>query len=161
MDAAWVIGLYNKFLANGIQTYVDGGWCVDALLGRETRPHADLDIAVERKDAARLHALLAEWGYTKEQRRDSTEWNYAMKDGHHAVDVHVFEYDDQGTSVYGIEYPFGSLRGEGTINGQKVKCISPEWIFKFKTSYLPQEKDRQDVHHLAAAYGFAIPETHR
>jgi lincosamide nucleotidyltransferase A/C/D/E len=30
-----------------IEFYVDGGWGVDALLGKQTRPHADLDIAIQ------------------------------------------------------------------------------------------------------------------
>jgi len=30
----------------GIEVWVDGGWGVDALLGEETRPHSDLDLAL-------------------------------------------------------------------------------------------------------------------
>ena len=31
-------------LQNGIKVYVDGGWGVDALLGRESRIHNDIDL---------------------------------------------------------------------------------------------------------------------
>ena len=31
----------------GIRIWLDGGWGVDALVGEETRPHSDLDAAVE------------------------------------------------------------------------------------------------------------------
>ena len=76
------------------------------------------------------------------------------------VDVHVFEFDENGENVYGVQYPFGSLSGEGEILQSKVRCVEPEWMFKFKTAYTPTEKDLQDVQALAAKYGFEIPATH-
>jgi lincosamide nucleotidyltransferase A/C/D/E len=30
----------------GVRAWLDGGWAVDALLGRQTRLHSDLDLAV-------------------------------------------------------------------------------------------------------------------
>jgi lincosamide nucleotidyltransferase A/C/D/E len=38
----------------GIEIWVDGGWGVDALLGEQTRPHKDLDIAIQQKDVPQL-----------------------------------------------------------------------------------------------------------
>jgi hypothetical protein len=40
---------------------VAGGWAVDLFLGRRTRPHADLDLAIFRGDEQRLHEHLAGW----------------------------------------------------------------------------------------------------
>jgi lincosamide nucleotidyltransferase A/C/D/E len=77
------------------------------------------------------------------------------------VDVHVFEYDEYGKNVYGIEYPYGSLTGKGTLEGQEVNCVAPEWMFRFKTAYQPAEKDVSDVHALAIKYGLEVPESHR
>jgi lincosamide nucleotidyltransferase A/C/D/E len=37
---------------NGIEIIIDGGWGVDALLGKQTRIHEDLDIALQHKYAA-------------------------------------------------------------------------------------------------------------
>jgi hypothetical protein len=36
-----------------------GGWAIDLFLGVETRPHADVDIAILRDDQAALHRVLA------------------------------------------------------------------------------------------------------
>ena len=36
-------------LQNDIKVYLDGGWGVDALLGRESRIHNDIDLFVELK----------------------------------------------------------------------------------------------------------------
>ena len=77
------------------------------------------------------------------------------------LDIHVFEYDAEGNNTYGIAYPFGSLTGAGMIDGQSVQCIAPEWMFRFKTSYAPAEKDRQDVQALAERFGWEVPESHQ
>jgi lincosamide nucleotidyltransferase A/C/D/E len=161
MNAADVLKLYNDLRANGLAVWVDGGWCVDALLEKQTRPHPDLDIAVERKDAARIKELLTAWGYHEEIQSDTTAWNFAMKHGDKVVDVHVFEYDEAGNNFYGIKYPHGSLTGTGVIDGQQVDCVSPEWMFKFKTAYPPQEKDLKDVRALSNKFGFELPTSHQ
>lgn len=41
--------------------WVAGGWAIDLLLGRQTRPHGDLDIIVLRRDQARVRDLLSTW----------------------------------------------------------------------------------------------------
>jgi lincosamide nucleotidyltransferase A/C/D/E len=46
------------FELDRIDLHIDGGWGVDALLGRQTRTHADLDIAVNRQDVAQIRFLL-------------------------------------------------------------------------------------------------------
>jgi lincosamide nucleotidyltransferase A/C/D/E len=84
-----------------------------------------------------------------------------LSDGRCSVDVHVFAYDASGKNVYGIEYPFGSLTGTGEIDGIKVSCVAPEWMFRFKTAYTPTAKDVADVTALANHFGFAIPDNSR
>src|SRR5438093_973720 len=37
-----------------VDWWIDGGWGVDALLGKETRPHDDLDLAVRRAHIERF-----------------------------------------------------------------------------------------------------------
>lgn len=160
MDSKEVIRTYNSLAENGITTWIDGGWCIDALLGEQTREHPDLDIAVDHKKANMLKTLLEDWGFKEEIRSDTSDWNYAMRNDKKLIDVHVFEYDESGKNIYGIEYPYGSLTGTGKLDGQTVRCVSPEWMFKFKTAYEPKEKDLKDVHALATKFGFEIPQTH-
>ena len=158
MTSDKVLGLYNRFRENGITVWIDGGWGVDALLGRQTREHADLDIAVHRKDNSKLRELLENIGYKEERRDDSSEFMYAMKNGVGiVVDIHAFEYDENGKNIYGIEYPFGSLTGTGIIDGQEVNCIAPRFQFRFKTGYEPKEKDLHDVRALGKKFGFKLP----
>jgi Aminoglycoside-2''-adenylyltransferase len=54
-----VIEIVQLFNLHRIEFYVDGGWGVDALLGKQTRPHADLDIAIGHKDSSQVRA--PEW----------------------------------------------------------------------------------------------------
>ncbi|MEU8275619.1 nucleotidyltransferase domain-containing protein [Microbispora bryophytorum] len=162
MDAETVCGIYDYLAEREVRIWIDGGWCVDALLGKQTREHPDLDVAVDHKDEVEFAALMQGLGYTKRRDGDDTAWNYVLTDGRgRSVDVHVFEYDESGKNVYGIAYPYGSLTGLGTIDGRAVGCVAPEWMFTFKTAYTPQDKDREDVHALGERFGFEIPPSHR
>src|SRR5258707_9710401 len=58
MTAADVISLYTELQKLSINIWVDGGWGVDALICEQTRPHKDLDIAIQRRDIPQLRALL-------------------------------------------------------------------------------------------------------
>lgn len=41
--------------------WIAGGWAIDLFLGRQTREHGDLDVAVLRGDQERLRRHLADW----------------------------------------------------------------------------------------------------
>lgn len=47
------------------------------------------------------------------------------------------------------------LPGTGDIDGIKVACVAPEWMFRFKTAYAPTAKDIADVSALANHFGFS------
>jgi lincosamide nucleotidyltransferase A/C/D/E len=59
MTPSDVVELYRAFEHAGIKVWVDGGWSVDAVLGRQLRQHNDLDIAVQWKDVPALRELMA------------------------------------------------------------------------------------------------------
>ena len=63
MDIAGVIALYTQLTSLGIETWLDGGWGVDALLGEQTRPHSDVDIVVQQQDVLGLREHLERQGY--------------------------------------------------------------------------------------------------
>jgi lincosamide nucleotidyltransferase A/C/D/E len=143
---------------NSLDVWIDGGWGVDALLGEQTRPHRDLDIALRHADVPRLRALLEARGYRDAFRDDTRDCNFVMSDAHgHVVDFHSFEFDQAGNHVFGVEYPLESLRGEGSIAGQTVRCISAEWMVRFHTGYELGETDLHDVLALHERFGVEIP----
>ncbi|HEY1645466.1 MAG TPA: hypothetical protein VGF75_03705 [Candidatus Saccharimonadales bacterium] len=149
-----VLNLYNELEKLGITIWIDGGWCVDALIGHQTRQHDDLDIAIKRNDNEKLKSFFESSSYNDENRPDSTDWNYVKRKGNEKIDVHVCDFDDVGNNIYGVKYPIDSLNGMGVINNKNVRCISPEWMFKFKTSYTPKGKDSKDIEALSLKFGF-------
>ncbi|HSW78483.1 MAG TPA: hypothetical protein VLF88_00480, partial [Candidatus Babeliales bacterium] len=53
-----VLQIYNLLDKEGVQIWLDGGWGVDALLERQTREHADLDIAIDHTQETKMLGLL-------------------------------------------------------------------------------------------------------
>jgi len=158
MTAADVIEIIQLLTANGIEVYVDGGWAVDALLGEQTRPHADLDIAMRHRDVPRLRALLEVRGFREIPRDDSWACNFVLADeAGREIDVHSYTFDAAGNNIFGVPYPADSLTGTGTIGGRRVDCISPAWLVKFHTGYELDRNDFQDVSALCRRFGLELP----
>ena len=158
MAAAGAVEIVRLLTDNGIRVVVDGGWGVDALLGEQTRPHADLDIAILHKDVPALRKLLGSRGYREIPRDDSWECNFVLADeSGHEVDVHSCTFDEEGNNVFGVKYPADSLTGTGTIAGHQVNCISPHWIVKFHTGYKVDVDDYRDVSALCERFDIELP----
>jgi lincosamide nucleotidyltransferase A/C/D/E len=162
MKAEDVAELIQLLEQHGIEVYVDGGWAVDALLGQQTRPHQDLDIALPQRQVARLRDLLSNRGYREQFRPDSWESNFVLADADgNEVDVHSYTLNDTGNNIGGVKYRGDHLTGRGFINGYPVRCISPEWLVKFHAGYELDENDYRDVRALCERYGIAIPDEYR
>jgi lincosamide nucleotidyltransferase A/C/D/E len=158
MTANDVIEIVQLFNQNHIELCIDGGWGIDALLGEQTRTHADLDIAVQHKDVPQIRAMLEARGYREAPRDDSWECNFVLEDDQgHQIDVHSYTFDSAGQHVYGVAYPLDSLTGSGTVKGLPVNCISPDWMVKFHTGYKLDENDYHDVKALCQRYGIEVP----
>ena len=158
MTAKDVIEIVNLLNQNDIEVIIDGGWGVDALLEKQTRTHADLDVAVEHKDVPNIRALLEAKGYHEVPWGDTWECNFVLgDDSGHLFDIHSCTFDKAGNNVFGVKYPYDSLKGSGSINGLPVKCITPEWMVKFHSGYKLDENDYHDVKLLCNRFGIEIP----
>lgn len=164
MIASDVVSLYTELENLGITVWIDGGWGVDALLVEQTRPHQDLDIAVQQKDVAKVRHLLEIRGYKDIKLEEARPWNFVLGDEQgREIDFHVIVIDDRENGLYGPTekgetYPAASLTGTGSINGRTVRCISPEWTVKFHSGYQLKEKDFRDVSALCKKFGIELPE---
>jgi lincosamide nucleotidyltransferase A/C/D/E len=162
MSAEDVVEVLQLMEEAGIDVYVDGGWGVDALLGRQTRPHEDVDIAVQHKDIPVLRRMLGARGYRELPSADAKDFNFVLSDSQgRRIDVHSYTFDKQGNHLYGIAYPIDSLTGAGMINGYPVKCISAEWALQFHTQYEPDETDFRDVQALCERFNMPLPDLYR
>jgi lincosamide nucleotidyltransferase A/C/D/E len=158
MTANDVLEIVDLFASHRVDLWIDGGWGVDALLGRQTREHSDLDIAMRHKDVPLIRQLLTERGYSDIPGDDTRDCNFVMGDeSGHLVDFHTFTYDEQGLLTFGLPYPLDSLTGTGMIAGCSVRCISPEWLVKFHTGYTVDENDYRDVKALCEQFGIDLP----
>ena len=163
MDRSAVVKLCAKFERAGLAYWVDGGWGVDALIGEQTRPHSDLDLAVLLEDIPEFERLLKLDGYTRIIRDRDPEWNWFLvnSDGG-AVDLHGFVLDEVGNGVLGdasdgAMYPCGALEGVGTLGGHGVRCVSAPFVLLFRNSFAPRDVDHHDVAALCSRFDLPRP----
>jgi len=118
MEEKDVIDLYCKLKNLDIKIWIDGGWGVDALLGKQTRFHKDLDIVIQPKDIPAFRKLLEAQGYNEIKLDIVRPHNFVLADDcNHEIDVHVIAFNDKGDGIYGpVEngevYPSASLKGK-------------------------------------------------
>ncbi len=125
MTGADVLHVIDLLEAAGVPVWVDGGWGVDALLGEQTRPHDDLDLALEHRDLVRFLQAMGDAGFRL--LRDDGPFNKVLVDeAGRTVDYHVFDASatrrlETGVTVYGpmgLAYEVGAFEGRGAILGQ-------------------------------------------
>jgi len=58
-----IIKLIMRADSEKIRVYVDGGYGLDALYGKLTRDHRDLDVYVHEKDVSKFEGILNEFGF--------------------------------------------------------------------------------------------------
>ena len=156
-----VVDVLDRLAAAGIGASVAGGWAVDALLGRVTREHGDIDLAVDDADIARAIAALEGLGLRVEI--DERPARLAMGDRRRTVDLHPVRWGADGvgrqsTGTGGkFVYPPGSTDARGRIGGRDVRCLTPELLVTFHLGYEPRDIDRADMTALGARYGLDLP----
>ena len=176
--------LYTLLSDQGIQIWIDGGWGIDALLERETRPHKDLDAFVALDDLATLANVLSERGFTlkeiwsenrciqhsgrvpligKDQTGNQIATAFVLKDAlGREIDIHVLQIDEHGSATpawnCGVSFAPGALSGRGSIAGAPVRCLSAAMHMRTHTGYALQDKDIQDLRHLHERFGVDYPE---
>lgn len=153
-----VTDLLQLFDQNGLEIYIDGGWGVDALLGEQTRPHGDLDIAIPHKYVPKLRELLGARGYKDVPRDDTRDCNFVLGDNiGHEIDIHSYSFDEQGNNVFGVAYEPRHLTGRGVIGGNEVNCIPVDVMVEFHTGYDLDEDDYHDIKMLCDRFNISLP----
>jgi len=99
IDAAEVLRVLGLLGRAGVEVWVDGGWGVDALLGEQTRPHGDLDLALRTEDRDAFLAAMAADGYLPAGQDGPFNVVVADRAGHevdaHLVDLHATRVDER------------------------------------------------------------------
>ena len=163
MKARTRIDLYSKLREQHVRVWLDGGWGVDALIGEQTRSHADVDLLVEERNLETLVDLLRNLGYSDIPRDDTRAWNFVLGDNNgNLVDIHVIRIDANGDGIYGPPEngdacPAQALDGTGTVTGTNVMCLSPEYQLANHSGYVLRDKDHQDVANLCRKFNMETP----
>jgi lincosamide nucleotidyltransferase A/C/D/E len=165
MGIAEVLAILVSLEEAGCSVWVAGGWGVDALVGHQTRPHRDLDLAVDANDESSAVAVLRRGGYEIE-----TDWRPVRVElvapGRGLVDLHpvMFGSDGHGrqADIGGghFDYPPDGF-AEGMIAGRRVRCISLEQQRRFHEGYEPRDIDLHDLALLRRLSSCSIPTVRR
>lgn len=107
-----------------VKVFLDGGWGVDALIGRETRTHNDIDLFVEKKDYCITISVITGKGYREVIMDYTTDSHTVWKDDNgRIIDMHCFEYVEDGILYDGYIFPSETFSGKGNIGNIEVSCI--------------------------------------
>jgi lincosamide nucleotidyltransferase A/C/D/E len=149
MQASQVVELLDFFDGVGLRVWVAGGWAVDAVIGRQTREHGDLDLAMDATQLERLMAVLGERGFVVTEDWLPSRVELTAEDGRR-VDLHpvLFRADGSGLQAGldgpGFEYPADAF-ASGTIDGRTVPCLSVAQQLRFREGYPPRDVDVHDI----------------
>lgn len=94
---------------------IAGGWAIDLFLGKVTRPHEDVDIAVFREDQLVIHDHFAGWTIRKVVDRSLVDWSF---DEWLSLPIHEVHIESPG--------PQPSTTLEILLNEQELD----EWVFR-------------------------------
>jgi len=166
-----VVSLYTDMEEHGIRLWLVGGWGVDALLGRQTRHHHDVDVLVEVKSLECLRQRLDDLGYAfRYLWEDETWWVHdaswsgpeehptAFVYGHskgREIDVHVLRMEEDGAVVTlwnaSHRLTTDGLQGRGLVAGHCVRCLTADMQRTAHTGYELPAPHVVDLQLLAAA----------
>ncbi|GCE30526.1 aminoglycoside nucleotidyltransferase [Dictyobacter alpinus] len=162
MYAHDVLTVLTMLKTAGVSVWLDGGWGIDALVGKQTREHMDVDVVVLLTQADLAHGTLEKAGYRITE--DEFPTRFVMQDeAGHSIDFHPIFIDEQGDGVQQLQdsslfhYPVNCFEGTGIIDGQAVPCIDAEAQILCHSGYEPAEKDRHDLGLLGSHFQLELP----
>jgi lincosamide nucleotidyltransferase A/C/D/E len=146
--AADVVEIVSALSAAGVEARLSGGWGIDALVGRQTRAHRDLDLAVDAEQLSVAKEALVGLGFVV-----STDWlpvRVELSQGGRHIDVHPLNYRPDGSAWQAglegtrFEYPADAW-APGSVGGTSVICLGSARQRLFHSGYPPREVDLHDL----------------
>lgn len=128
---------------------INGGWAVDALIGRQTRAHRDLDLFVDATAVADLLSWLRSEGYVEEV--DELPARVELRRDQQRVDVHPMTLDSAANGTQwnaageAIYWHPAETRTTAEINGHSVCVATAARLEELRQGYPPREEDLHDL----------------
>jgi lincosamide nucleotidyltransferase A/C/D/E len=157
-----VASIVDALESAGLTLWIDGGWGVDALPGRQLRDHDDLDSVVDIEDVSDVQRVLAAEGYTHQEGEAPLSFMVVDTKGRQ-VDVHPVSFNDNGDRLYEMghgktwTYPADGLAGRGRIGDREVRCLTPALQMRVHAGYELSDKDHDEVRVLHEHFGVDPP----
>lgn len=135
-----------------IRYWLDGGWGVDVLVGKQTREHRDIDIDFDAAYTNQLIEILVSRGYSI-----TTDLRPVRIELYHPemsyIDIHPFLLSDDGTAkqadAAGGWYEFPpNYFSRALFEGRNISCISVEGQKVFHTGYELRQIDKHDIRNI-------------
>ena len=186
MTAEDVVEIYSSFLERGVQLWLDGGWGIDALLERQTRPHTDLDAVAAFDQLPALGRVLNERGFALRKPWAENKWvpypevvaligrrspacevatAFVVSDSRErVVDIPVVRFSEggRGLAVWNTDFVFPetAFAGQGAISTVPVRCLSVETQMRTHAGSGLPAKQADDVRRLRERFGLDHPDPH-
>ncbi|QUW24007.1 hypothetical protein JSQ81_13595 [Sporosarcina sp. Marseille-Q4063] len=95
---------------------IAGGWAIDLFIGKETRPHSDVEVAIFREDQHMLKKALLDWSFKKAVKGELISWKEEW-----------------------LEFPVHEIHGVHNQSGKQLEVLlnekkENEWIFRREPS---------------------------
>jgi lincosamide nucleotidyltransferase A/C/D/E len=167
MTADDVVEVLEWLQEANLVIWVDGGWGVDALVGVQTRPHTDLDLALDQTCLGRARETLERRGFHQDTTADpGLPARLVMQDQRgRQVDLHPLVFTGKGggwqqlseTGKAWGRYPDDDLRSIGVVGARDVRCVSPGLQFRFRMGYEWSSRDEHDLRLLIDRFDMPAP----
>lgn len=148
MPPELVVEVVETLRAAGVACWIRGGWGVDALVGRPTRVHDDLDLLVDASDVARAARLLEALGFKEQFKVDSDRPLFSrvvLRD--HPLAGRTVDLQPIDVASTDVEFAIGA------IDGSSVPCVSVAHQLSNHATYRPRRIDLEDVAELRRLAG--------
>lgn len=151
--------IVDLLAAAGLSWWLFGGWGMDALIGRVTREHSDIEFWIEIGDAELVRAALERRGFQAVGNQPPEESQEFERDGVCFSSAFFVRADDGFAHPEGRwsdwRFPPGSFSdGTGTLAGRSVPVMSVEGMLAMKEQYATLRNGRplrdKDVRDLVA-----------
>ena len=132
--------------------WIDGGWGVDILLGKQHREHRDIDVDFDGEFTEALLNRLKENGY-----QIVVDWSPSRIELNHPelgyIDIHPLTINEDGSArqanPQGGWYEFEAKWFSAALfEGRVIPCISAEAQKLFHSGYELREIDKTDMKYL-------------
>jgi lincosamide nucleotidyltransferase A/C/D/E len=173
MDCPDVLEVLAALDHAALRCWLAGGWGVDALLGEQTREHADLDILLDFAEEERAAAALGTVGFRAVLKHPEFHEGALMPKSlvlrdrlGRTVDMHGVDLVTWPASWFEHLRREGRLRfeidpedafAEGAVCGRSVACLSAGLQVASRQVYTPTEVDQRDVVLLCSRFNLAPP----